>query len=675
MQVLTRRRTVAAMTAATRDAQPDGAQAPGSSPDLRMPPRAIDRGRRKGRRFHLPVAAVLVLGFGGLMLVAVASVLLLGLITTGRNTADLMTDKAQLLMDGLETRVRSQLDPARAQVEFLARSIIEGQIDITDEQELSRHLRTALAAGPQLTGVGFLSTQGDFILVTRTGPADLKLEVERNVFWGPETLELGQAIGGPVWIDPIWASDLGTSVLTVQMPVRRDGRFLGMLLTGVSFTDLSRFLARVKEETRLDAAILFDETYVLAHPILRDRRFDFSAIDERERPPLPTLDELGDPIIAGIWQQTDPAGLSTDYGGQRPGVTVEVRINPVGSDLDLAFRESEVDGREYIYLLKHVLDYGEHPWTLAIAFPRDEVDAEFARMTKLAGVGLVILFVSVLLALWLGRRISRQIKRLATAAVAVRGLDFRSVPVLPDSTFREMSEAANAFNTMVAGLRWFETYVPKALVLRLIDREASPDGVVSEEREVTVMFTDIKGFSGLAQALSPQQTADWLNAHFSLIAGCIEAEGGTVDKFIGDAVMAFWGAPDHQSDHAQRAVRAARAIDRQIRAAAAEATAAGLPQLCLRIGIHSGPVVVGNIGASSRINYTIVGDTVNTAARLEAMGSEMIGDDCCVILAGSDTIDAAGECAGLTEFLGSFQLRGRSGVIDVYRLISSAPFS
>lgn len=658
------RRTVRAMTAdtPTRLAR---ASAPADSNGARRVP-ASGRGTR--RRLRLPIALVLTLGFGGLMLVAVASVLLLGLITTGRNTSDLLTEKARLLMDGLESRVRSQLDPAQAQIEYLASSMVHGHIDPADKDQLGNHLRTAMAAWPQLTGVGFLTASGDFVSALRQGPQEVAVSIERNVFWAEESLELGRTLGGAVWVDPVWADGLGTSVLTVQMPVRRDGRFIGMLMTGVSFTDLSRFLARVTEETQLRAAILFDDHFVLAHPLLGNRRFDFSTLAPGARPPLPSLEELGDPVISAIWQQIDPEGVPTQGREEMRGRTVDIELDAGRPELGLGVRVATLEGRDYVYLLKRLSDYGAHPWTLAIAFPEEEVVTEFRRMGKLAGVGLAILVVSVLLALLLGRRISRQMKRLASAAVAVRGLDFQSVPPLPDSRFREMSEAAHAFNAMVAGLRWFETYVPKPLVGRLIDRDTTAAGIISEERTVTVLFTDIKGFSALAETLSPQETAAWLNAHFTQVARCIEAEGGTVDKFIGDSVMAFWGAPDDQPDHAARALRAARSLDRLIRAAAAEAGADGLPAICVRIGIHSGPVVVGNIGAASRSNYTIVGDTVNTASRLESLGSSQIGDDCCVVLVSEDTVSAAGPAAGPTLPLGQVQLRGRTGTVEVHRL-------
>src|SRR5690606_30415920 len=138
----------------------------------------------------------------------------------------------------------------------------------------------------------------------------------------------------------------------------------------------------------------------------------------------------------------------------------------------------------------------------------------------------------------------------------------REAENVPDSRFRELSDAASAFNSMIAALRWFEAYLPKSLVLRLMHR--SDVAVKSEERELTIMFTDIRAVSTLAEKMRPWEIAELLNRHFNLLAGCIEAEGGTVDKYIGDCIMAFWGAPEEMEDHAARALRAAAAIERGV---------------------------------------------------------------------------------------------------------------
>ena len=166
--------------------------------------------------------------------------------------------------------------------------------------------------------------------------------------------------------------------------------------------------------------------------------------------------------------------------------------------------------------------------------------------------------------------------------------------------------------------------------------QAGDDITVSHERVMTVMFTDIRGFSTLAEHMDAKDIADLLNRHFQLLSSCIEAEGGTIDKFIGDSVMAFWGAPEQIPDHAERALRAARAIQRAVIADNRRRRETGEPILAARAGLYTGPVVVGNIGSLSRVNYTVVGDTVNVASRIEALSKDLVSagsgaeDDCTV---------------------------------------------
>ncbi len=636
-----------------------------------VPDTDTDPGEWRRKRLRLPIAAVMTAGFGGLTLLAVASVLILGLNTSGRNTFQLLSDKAELLIAGLESRVRAQLEPARAQAEYLARQIAAGEVEPGERQRMSDLLRGSLAPVPQITGVAFLDTRGVWFSASRKGPGVLEIGAYPDPVGAADDLQAARETGSAVWVDPEWVDDFRTSILTVRAPVRRDGRFLGAVVTGVSFQDLSRFLAEMTSGPEGTAFILYDDQYVIAHPAMTRLTTSFAAAAAQGLPPLPRLQDIGDPVAAAVWQEVDAAGVATGEGDAARGTRVEVRINPRVIDRQIEFREAEVDGVDYVYLLRRITDYGARPWTLVIAFPEDTVGEEIERLVRTAGLGFIILVISVVLSLLLGRAIARQIARLARAATALRELDFRSVPALPDSRFREISNAAQAFNTMVSGLRWFETYVPKALVLRLIRRDGqAASGVVSEEREVTVMFTDIKGFSTIAETMSPAETAAMLNAHFTRLAACIEAEGGTVDKYIGDAIMAFWGAPEEQPDHAARALRAARAIVETVREEARELAAAGLPPVCLRIGVHSGPVVVGNIGAASRINYTIVGDTVNTAARLEALGNELMEDSCAVVLASDDTVRAACAVDVPMREVGRYSLRGRSGAVLVWRLLA-----
>jgi class 3 adenylate cyclase len=136
-------------------------------------------------------------------------------------------------------------------------------------------------------------------------------------------------------------------------------------------------------------------------------------------------------------------------------------------------------------------------------------------------------------------------------------------------------------------------------------------------RETSILFADIVGFTSRCETLPPEEVSAFLNQFFSLAAEAIFQYGGTLDKFIGDAVMAFFGAPLPQPDHAERAVRAAIALNRALSAWNRERSMEGLDAVEVRTAIHSGPVVVGDIGSATRVDYTVLGNTVNVAARLE----------------------------------------------------------
>ena len=145
-------------------------------------------------------------------------------------------------------------------------------------------------------------------------------------------------------------------------------------------------------------------------------------------------------------------------------------------------------------------------------------------MQRTAWVGVAILVVAVALGLIMGRVFTRHIRALSQTATRLATLDVANAGTLPDSRFRELAEASRAFNATTAGLKWFETYVPKSLVLRLMQRGA--EATRSQERVLTVMFTDIRGFSTMSERMSAPDIAAMLNRHFEILSSRIEAEGG-----------------------------------------------------------------------------------------------------------------------------------------------------
>jgi adenylate cyclase len=209
----------------------------------------------------------------------------------------------------------------------------------------------------------------------------------------------------------------------------------------------------------------------------------------------------------------------------------------------------------------------------------------------------------------------------------------------------------------------FSQYVSRTLVERLL---ANPDlaRLGGERRDLTVLFSDIRGFSGFAESLPPEILAGFLNEYLTPMTDLVLGSAGTLDKYIGDAVMAVWGAPIDQDDHARRACKTALAMLDALGPLNQRWRAEGLPEITIGIGINSGPMAVGNMGSEARFDYTVLGDAVNLGARLEALTK----DYHVAILVGPETAAAAGDEFVFRE-IDMVRVKGRDSVARVYELL------
>jgi adenylate cyclase len=270
----------------------------------------------------------------------------------------------------------------------------------------------------------------------------------------------------------------------------------------------------------------------------------------------------------------------------------------------------------------------------------------------LAGIGFVALLVGPL------RRLRVGVERLAGGDVTVR---------VPPTSRDEVGELTRAFNEMGDALEQkhkiqqaFGRYVDDYVLNQLLENNAEEkqSGI---EREVTILFVDIRQFTRLSEGMNANDVVGLLNECFQLISDLILEAGGTLDKFIGDSVMAYFGAPLPQADHALRAVTAAIEIARAVERRNAQLAAAGdggVP-IAIGVGIHTGVVVVGNIGSDRRSDFTAVGDAVNVAHRLEKLARP--GE----ILV-SEAVQRQARGAARLRFEGERQLSGREEPVHVY---------
>ncbi|MBC8010833.1 MAG: HAMP domain-containing protein [Burkholderiales bacterium] len=261
----------------------------------------------------------------------------------------------------------------------------------------------------------------------------------------------------------------------------------------------------------------------------------------------------------------------------------------------------------------------------ASAYVLSSLDARLAPvrlvLARLLLAGLALFTVALVVALLFARSISHPVQQLAAHTRVIAGGDYATRLDLRRRD--ELGELADSFNALSAGL------AERDLVRDLLDKNVSPEVAASllregaalggEEREVTILFCDLRGFTPLSENLAPRDLVTLLNRYLDRMSAAIEAEGGIIDKYIGDEIMALFGAPVVTPDSADRAVRAALAMRDALAALNRELADEGSPPLAFGVGINTARVVAGNIGSHRRLNYSVIGDGVNLAARLQTL--------------------------------------------------------
>src|SRR5882724_7433595 len=319
------------------------------------------------------------------------------------------------------------------------------------------------------------------------------------------------------------------------------------------------------------------------------------------------------------------------------------------------------DGKAYEAVLTPISFPG---WSLVTVVPESAFLGPVQDTIRKLLIGLAVLIVIAgLLSAWLAQRlIAAPLIKVVNEVRHVERFDLDKVE-RHSSQLTEIENLSTAIADMALGLAAFRKYIPADLVKRLISEGtgARLGGVV---RPMSVMFVDLAGFTGMSERLG-DRVIPLLSRYFDAVSAEVQGNGGTIDKFIGDAVMAFWGAPALNPDHAvdccraalacQRAVREADLVDDQGRA------------VKIRIGINSGDMLVGNIGSEVRLNYTVIGDAVNIASRLEST-NKLYGSQ---IIIGPETRRLAGKHVSVRE-LDRLAVYGRTGGLQIYELLGMA---
>jgi class 3 adenylate cyclase len=310
--------------------------------------------------------------------------------------------------------------------------------------------------------------------------------------------------------------------------------------------------------------------------------------------------------------------------------------------------------------------YGK-PWLVATLVPIDDFIGDLKQtLTEVIVISLVILFVAIVIIVIASRRILRPLAQISTDMNRIQNLEIDET-IKHSSFFYEIDTIGSALGSMKHGLKAFSKFVPVTLVKQLIATGTGAE-LSGEKRRLTMMFTDIEGFTTISESMKTEALLQHISEYLDHLTTIILGENGTVDKYIGDAIMSFWGAPISDPNHELHGCRAALLCVRRLETLNANWSKEGKPELRTRFGLSSGDVSVGNMGSRERMNYTVLGDAVNLASRLESI-NKYYGTR---VIIGEDTFEAV-KTHFLTRPVDVVAVKGKVKGVRIYELMAGLP--
>jgi adenylate cyclase len=439
--------------------------------------------------------------------------------------------------------------------------------------------------------------------------------------------------GKNIWTEVYISYSSRKPTITSSQPVSdSQGKLIGVWATDIELDEISNFLRKQKIGRSGIELIINEKSEVVAFP-------DLSSIIREENGVLRPVkvEELGIGALTSAYREHLKTGKS------RPVV--------------------QSGGKTYFASFKEFPELFPMRWKIAVVVPENEFTAGAKQaMVIMLLISSVVLGLAVLLAFAISRGITSPVRLIAEATGKIKNFNLDEKIHIP-SRMKEIQSMRDAISSMQNGLHAFRRYVPAELVRQLISTgEGAQLG--GHKKELTVFFSDISGFTSIAELVAPEKLMLHLSEYFDELTRILGRHGATVDKYIGDAVMAFWGAPVHDDDHALRACEAGLACQEKIFELNRKWIKEGKSAFFTRIGISTGETVVGNVGSTERMNYTVMGDNVNMANRLEE-ANKLYGTRIIVSRQTYETVSGK----FLFRPLGLIAMRGKSEEQEIYELV------
>ena len=625
----------------------------------------------------------------GLALVAVLLAVLAALVIDGsRRTILASAEKLRAAAARrVETQVGEQLKGAETAVLEVEREIKLGLLRPTDELGVEASLFRQAVRNPNLAEVTFvhadrlgfdsggnaqlaragrwqisLFRSGERVSTrrVRNGVAELRARAPDGAFEVGDFLLEGPApdptshltflsaasrdVGGAaIWTDLAWSqldealpNEKRRVVVSVQKAIEdRDGKFVGVVRAAL----LASAVGDVPE---------------LRLPPSDPHRIFITDADGRLITRLSTDDRLE---LVGDELRIAPARL--------PKAVALALRGPLHDEKQGVERTGElsVDGERWLATFRAL--EGSQDWFVGVVVPESAYTSELRalRVRLLWGctaiIGLVLLGGGAALL-----TLRRGLGRIRGSAARMRGLEF--APSTTNAPFRDVHEVLADLEQAKTALRGMGKYAPLDLVRELYAANREP-ALGGELRELSILFTDLEGFTSLSERMTPDALAAALGLYFQAMSEAIRGCGGTIDKFIGDSVMALWNAPTRRPDHSRQACEAILSCKQATALLYQSAAWTGLPPLKTRFGLHRDTVMVGHFGAPERFSYTALGDGVNLASRLEGLGKQYEVD----VVVSSAVVEQVGS-KFVFRRLDSVAVKGRTEGMMVYQLLGAA---
>jgi class 3 adenylate cyclase/ABC-type nitrate/sulfonate/bicarbonate transport system substrate-binding protein len=430
--------------------------------------------------------------------------------------------------------------------------------------------------------------------------------------------------------------DTGYPIISARYPIYRgDGEFLGCASVNITFDVLSRYLAKQRPSQ--------NSVTIIADP--NDGRVVASS--ERERVTSLKTGSLQIVTLANIENQN----------------VREAYRQHIETNRDDFVFVSPRDGSEISASFARFPESFGSPWQSVILTPTNDFVGQLRETNQKIILTIIVLTVIELALIFLlARRLTRPLEKVTRELAEIEDLSFEKRDG-PSSKIKEIAQLQTAATLLRNSLQSFSSFAPVEVVKGLV-KSGIPLELGVERRCLTIFFSDIESFSTVAEHSDPDSLLQQMSAYFDAVSRSITEEQGTVDKFIGDGVMAFWGAPVALPNPALNACRGALRALRRIEGLNAGWLAQGRPPFRTRIGLNTGEVLVGNVGSAERFSYTAMGDDVNVASRLEGLNKQF-GTAICV---SSSLVSAVGN-AILVRPLRRIAVKGREQEFMVYELL------